>query len=352
MINGLDALPLFYEEPDPDRWLPFDRYPRRVIRRLLRRSPSPGGHRRVFLNLCAGLDRLGVPYRVNDYRWLARHPGVVACVVGKPFVLDKVDSGGPILFGAAVHSHPVDDPDLLERLPVTRVLVPGEWMRRMFEPVQGAAVHAWPVGIDTDLWHPSPNTEKDFDILLYDKVRWEHDRYDRELITPIREVLQARGLRVAIIRYGFYREEEFHALLARCRAMLFLCEHETQGIAYQQTLSAGVPILAWDRGGPWQDPAYYPDRVVFGPVTSVPYWDDRCGLTFQGLRDFEEQLDRFLERLRIGDFAPRDYVLENLTLERCAAMYLEHAAAAARAGDSDGWRADCTKRGSLQPRES
>ena len=43
--------------------------------------------------------------------------------------------------------------------------------------------------------------------------------------------------------------------------MIFLCEHETQGIAYQQALSRNVPILAWDRGGDWQDPTYYPERV-------------------------------------------------------------------------------------------
>ena len=35
--------------------------------------------------------------------------------------------------------------------------------------------------------------------------------------------------------------------------MVFLCEHENQDIAYQQALACGVPILAWDRGGYWQD---------------------------------------------------------------------------------------------------
>jgi hypothetical protein len=52
----------------------------------------------------------------------------------------------------------------------------------------------------------------------------------------------------AEIRYGFYREEEFWDLLGRSRTMIFLCASETQGIAYQQVLSCGVPILAWDRG--------------------------------------------------------------------------------------------------------
>jgi hypothetical protein len=111
--------------------------------------------------------------------------------------------------------------------------------------------------------------------------------------------------------------------------MIFVCEHETQGIAYQQALAAGVPVLAWDRGGEWRDPSYYPHRVVFGPVTSVPYFDDRCGRTFTGAEDLTDQLDVFWDGIRRHAYAPRDYVLEALTLERCAEAYLDHVRAVA-----------------------
>ena len=50
-MNPDRPLNLFYEEPDPDRWLPFDRHPRRLIRRLVRGPDQPGGAMRVFLNL-------------------------------------------------------------------------------------------------------------------------------------------------------------------------------------------------------------------------------------------------------------------------------------------------------------
>ena len=105
--------------------------------------PRPGGQTRIFLNLCAGLDKLGIPYRVNDYRYIERHPDELACIIGKPHVLDKISWRNPIMFGAAVHSHPLADPDLLDRLPVRKVLVPGEWMRQMCEPYYGEAVTAW-----------------------------------------------------------------------------------------------------------------------------------------------------------------------------------------------------------------
>jgi len=318
----VQTLNLFYEEPDLDRWLPLDRYPRRLVRRIVRGRPRAGGQARVFLNLCAGLDILGIPYRINGYRYIERHPDELACIIGKPHVLNKTHWRNPILFGAAVYSHPLADPDLLKRLPVRKILVPGEWMRQMCEPYYGDTVVDWPVGIDTDSWTRDPDNQKTFDFLLYDKVRWEHENYRATLIEPIRQELSRRGFTYSEIRYGYYQEETFREMLRRCRAMIFLCEHETQGIAYQQALACGIPILAWDRGGYWQDPEFYPHRVKFGPVTSVPYWDERCGRTFADAAEFPERLSQFC--VDLTHYSPRDYILQNLTLEICARKYLEH----------------------------
>ncbi|TZF85230.1 glycosyltransferase [Cognatilysobacter lacus] len=330
------TLDLFYAEPDPDRWLPFDRYPRRLVRRALRGKPRPGGQTRVFLNLMAGLDEIGVSYRVNDYRHARRHPDRLACIVGKPFVLDRVEWRNPILFGASVFSHPIDDPDLFARRPVRKVLVPGPWMEAMCKPYWGDRVQAWPVGIDTALWHPADPAEKSDPVLLYDKVLWDRPRREASLVQPIRDALADAGQPVVELRYGNYVEDDYLDALRRCRAMIFLCDHETQGIAYQQALSCDVPILAWDLGGPWRDPSYYPDRVMYGPVSSVPYWDDRCGLRFTDAGQFRQAWRGFIEQVRAGHFEPRQYILENLTLAGCASRYLEIARQVQADAASDG----------------
>ena len=322
----MKTLNLFYENPDPDRWLPFDRFARRIVRRLMRGPAAIGGQHRVFLNLCKGLDLLGIPYRVNDYRYARSHPQEAVGIVGKPHVLDATEWRNPILFGAAVFSHPLHDPDLLTRRPVKRILVPGEWLRRMWEPAFGEQVVSWPVGIDTAAWTPAtrlPPGERN-EVLLYDKIRWEHARHEASLIGPVRDALKEIGLATSEIRYGFYKEADFRARLDRCKAMVFLCEHETQGLAYQQALACGVPVLAWDDEGVWRDPEFYPDRVRYGPISSVPYWDDRCGVKFKFAEDFGSRLEEFLGRLDRNEFAPRDYILENLTLEQCALRYVEH----------------------------
>jgi hypothetical protein len=323
--NGM-ILNLFFEDK-ADRWFSGDRHIRRTIRRLLFGKPRLSGQVAMFLNLCAGLDRLGIRYRVNDYRYIRKHPEELACIIGRTFVLDKVKWKNPILLGVAGYNHPLDDPTLLDRLPVKTVLVPGDWAADMFRPYW-PNTEVWPVGIDTDAWAPSREHEKSVDVLVYDKINWDRDRLVPELIEPIRAQLRKEGRSFLEIRYGNYREEDFRAALSRCRSMIFLCQNESQGIAYQQALSSGVPVLAWDPGGMWKDPDYFPHKVRYEPVTSVPYWDDRCGMKFVDMASFRTAWPTFWAEQDAGGFKPREYVLESLSLEKRARQYYEFAKAA------------------------
>jgi glycosyltransferase involved in cell wall biosynthesis len=289
---------------------------------MFRGSPRPGGQMMVYLNLVKGLDKIGVPYRVNRFDYIKKHSKELACIIGKPQVLFDNEWKNPVLFGASVFSHPIDCPDLFEKYPVRKILVPGEWMRKMCEPYYSNDVQAWPVGIDTDYWKPTSIT-KDIDILIYDKVRWNHSLYEADLIIPIRRSLQESRVSFEDIRYGHYNPEQLFHKVQRAKAAIFLCEHETQGLAYQQILAAGVPILAWDRGGYWQDPSYYPHKVKYQEVSSVPYWDERCGMKFKNIREFPAVFEAFWEKMRSDQFAPREYIMENLTLEKCANTYID-----------------------------
>ena len=88
--------------------------------------------------------------------------------------------------------------------------------------------------------------------------------------------------------------------------MIFLCSHESQGIACQEAMSAGVPIFAWDPGF-----CMDPERFLWGdpviPATSVPYFDERCGLRFRDFpRTRASSLANFLETMKSGSYDPRD----------------------------------------------
>jgi len=208
-------------------------------------------------------------------------------------------------------------------------VVPGPWYADMYRPYW-PETEAWPVGIDTDLWSPSRPRDKTVDVLIYDKVHWDRERYVPELVDRVRTRLVSEGRSFVELRYGSYKEEDFQAALSCSRAMIFLCQNESQGIAYQQALSCGVPVLAWDPGGPWRDPDYFPHRVQFAPVSSVPYWDDRCGLTFADHAGFEARWAEFWAGCTSGKFDPRGYIMDNLTLEQRALQYYEIARGVAR----------------------
>ena len=274
------------------------------------------------MNLCAGLDRLGVQYGVNDYGRLGQSPTEIACVLGKPHVLARIPRATPIVLGPAMYSHPVDAPNLFAQHDIRGLLVPCEWMRQMCEPEWGTKVQVWPVGIDTEGWVPQEKTSKDIDVLVYDKIRWQREEYG-PLLDAISRHLNSTKLATRTVRYGFYRENDFRDLVSRSRAMIYLCEHETQGIALLQTLSSDVPVFAWDRRGYWQDPKYFPSRVKFAPVTTVPYWDDRCGATFGDATEFDRGFSSFWQSVHGGRFSPRSYVVEHLTLEKGARHYLD-----------------------------
>ncbi len=316
----MSCLNIVYLEPESDRWLPFDRYPRRFVRRLVR-NERPSGHKKVFWNLVKGLEAAGIPHRVNDVRHIEKNPEEPVCLLGKPFVLDEYKWKNPILLGPCIFSHPCDHPDLLQDSRIERMIVPCEWNRAMWAEGYGDRVVAWPVGIDTDNWVPLKQQEKQTDVLLYNKIRWECERFDRELAQPIRNELDRHKLSWVEIRYGAYEEDELRKLVRQCRSVVFLCEHETQGIALQEMLAADLPAYVWERRGFWQDPNYYPERVQFQPVSTVPYWDKRCGDTFAGLDEFRTGLSGFMERVGGEGFDPRSFVLESLTLDKCAREY-------------------------------
>lgn len=308
----IKPLNIFYEEPNPDRWIRFDRYPRNIVRRLLRGKQRPGGVMMIVLNLIKGLEKIGVPYRLNDYIYIKKHPEEIACIIGKPHVLFDRKWVNPVILGAGIYSHPVDYPDLFKTYPnVKRLLVPGEWMRQMFEPYYGDKVLAWPTGIDTDDWQPLVG-DKPIDFLIYDKIRGGGGH--------ITKTLDQHNLSHLNITYGTYTHKDLKDKLAQCKAVIFLSESETQGLAYQQILATNTPILAWDRGGYWKDPEYYPHKAKYAPVSSVPYWDERCGNKFSDILNFEEALKEFLTNIK--SYKPREYITENLSLEKCAYNYL------------------------------
>ena len=57
------------------------------------------------------------------------------------------------------------------------------------------------------------------------------------------------------------------------------------------------------------------------PATTIPYWDERCGEYFYNINELEDKFNLFLSKLET--YKPREYILENLSMEVCEQKLIE-----------------------------
>lgn len=312
---------------DTPRWVPGDQYPRAMLRALLRpwRGRPPGGLAKVTTNLCLGLEQIGQPYVLHRSPVPPPAGALVGILHGPHDLVRRVASAAPCVTGVGVFDFPDQWPSFFADTRAAFHLQACEWAAAYYRPAFRDRLRIWPVGIETGKHRPRPEVAKEFDFLVYDKLRWPAEHPEPNILSRSLAELDRRGLRYQVIGYGRYpkgKENSYHALLARSRAVLFLCENETQGIAYNEAMSMNVPLLAWDPGR-WLDPNRHTHGLSDCPATSVPYFDERCGERFSSMAALPAALDLFLERLRDGAYRPRDYVLEHLELGDCARRYVD-----------------------------
>lgn len=312
--------------PDQPRWIPFDQYPRALVRALLRpiRGTPPMGLSKWCGNLCLGLDRIGHPYRLHRKPDLPPGDDILGILNGSIDQIRPVAVKRRCVIGVGGINYPDEWPTLFTDSRAVFHLQNCEWAAALYYPAYGERERTCVVGIDTDTYAPRPTVAKEFDFLIYNKVRWPGELPEPDLYQRCLAELDRRRLSYVEVRYGRYpggKEGAYHDLVARSRAMLFLCENETQGIAYNEALSMDVPILAWNPGC-WLDPTRHAHHLSHCHASSVPYWDDRCGEQFVRLEELSPVLDRFLDRQRRGGYRPRDFALETFDLGRCARHYV------------------------------
>lgn len=320
---GRDVL-LFFEDRDRDTFVRGDRRLRRRLRKatafLRPKKQKISGFELSFILLRRALTEAGHTVHVNKFRLARRNPTFPIGICGYTHILDHWNLPNPAVLGPGLFDHPKQAPQLLDDRRFGAYIAFCDWMRDMFASIYPyAKIDLWFGGIDLKEWPDTSAATKDIDVLVYDKIRWNRTTLVPQLLDPIIAELGARGLRFEIVRYGAYTHESYRDLLSRSRSMTFLCEHETQGMAYQEALACNVPVLAWDQGF-WLDPnrpQWEPEPV---PASSVPYFADSCGDRFTGPADFPEVLARFWDRL--ATFTPRAWVEKNLSLAESAKRYL------------------------------
>lgn len=259
-------------------------------------NDQPRGPGKVRDNLLKGLESLDVKVYHNQERnhtgWLH---GIPSASFPKHWLL------GPNLF-----TLPNDAPP--EVWNVRRnIVVNCDWVKDVYAALFRnwnivVNMSVWAVGIDTEKFKPQKGQRKK--CLVY------HKRGSENNLKLILETLTSLKIDYIVLKYGEYSEEE---LMSACGESLFAILNtatESQGIAYQEILSMGIPCYVIDKEV-WDD-----RPEVSCPASSAPYFDNRCGIKHNNLSRLSEFLDR------LSTFKPRDYILDNLTLEKCASEYI------------------------------
>ena len=182
-----------------------------------------------------------------------------------------------------------------------KIIAPSEWVKNKFItkfnlPEEKLAV--WPVGIEEFNNIREPN----YDCLIYFKRR------DQSELDAVKQFLDRKNLTYKMVQYGGYGEDGFKQLINSAKFCFLINGTESQGIAVQEIMSMGVPIIAWDIKE-WLDQgeAY---RV---PATSIPYWDERCGEVFFNIDDLEVTFSKFYATL--DQYDPKAFIKDNLSFE-------------------------------------
>ena len=262
----------------------------------------------AFEGLRDALRTAGHTVRINDFRAARRNPAYPIGVAGYPSVLDQVRLPNPMIFGPGDPGYPDTAADLAAQPNCRRIIQPCDWFVEYYRPYCGDKMLRCPIGLDLTELEDTSGYEKTVDVLIYDKIRWYRDTLVDAVRDRLIRHLDAAGLTHRTLVYGHHTKSSYFDHLRQARAMAFLCEHETQGLACEEALAMGVPVFAWEEGklvDPLQIPFAKPDLTV----SSVPYFDDRCGSVFT-LTEMEPAFDRFWAQR--ASFRPRDYIAEAL----------------------------------------
>jgi hypothetical protein len=306
-----------------DRWVKGDRLVRPLIRRIIRgRQTRLSGMQRVVHNFLKGLEAKGIKYNYNQPIFTKRNDKIISFGMGRQGLLG-IKKSNPLI-AAIGFPFPAEIPDLCNSYNVKKYLQHSDWIldyTRSANIYPSDIFDLWPAGINTDEWYPVKTATKTTDILIYNKIRWNKEKMNLAIRQPIINLLNTLGLTFKELVYGNYYPGEYMIALQQCKGMIFLVEHESQGIACQECLSSDIPIFAWDQGY-CLDPDTFKNNKPIVPATSIPFFDERCGTKFKDFQEFEMKFQIFWEAAINEKYRPREYIMENLTLEKSAEKML------------------------------
>ena len=242
------------------------------------------GPEKVVRNTIEALKEESIDFSINEnkysFNFLMQYQHEIAhkkhselehnsCVIGPQFW--PFDSYGKFLIG---------NPNYYNK-----IIAPSRWVKDLFVnklllPSNKVGVWAAPIKA------PDISEKQSIDCLIYYKNR------PIEHLEKVKSFLSTKKFTYLELNYGNYNQNDFKDALSKVRFCIIIDNTESQGIAIQEMMAVGKPLLVWDVKE-WD---YMGDEYKI-PASSVPYWSDDCGEKFYNVDELEFTFDKFYDKM-------------------------------------------------------
>lgn len=166
-----------------------------------------------------------------------------------------------------------------------------------------------PVGIDSETQilknkHES-KVNKENDCLIYLKAQKKTE------LNSILKNLKSKNKSYKIFEYGKYSNSKLINIAKSSRFGIVLGRTESQGIGINELMSTDLPLYVID-----STENHFNNKVYEG--TTVPYWDETCGMKIEGIENFDNNFSQFLQNVEKQKYQPNQFIVNKLSYE---AMY-------------------------------
>lgn len=271
------------------------------------------GHFAVTRSLIEGLKGINAHFNYNPLRYsqLADTVIVLAGVrtLRQAIRLKQAGRIKRLFAGPNIVVFSSDHDSILAAPEIDHIITPCEWVINVYaedHPLLSSRSFAWPAGVDTTYWQPSPRAKRGR-ILIFEK----QNKGPVPALEPYVQHMREGGWEVDVIKYGSFTHVQYREMLQESCLMIGFVVCESQGIAWAEAWSMDVPTLIWKR-----TKNTYCEREYKN--STAPYLCIENGLFFDDFEDFKLKFAYWASHQE--QFSPRDWVLENMSDEVCASV--------------------------------
>ena len=256
------------------------------------------GPEKVVRSTIEALTQEGIDFSINEdkysYNFLLQYQHEVAhkkheslehdsCIIGPQFW--PFDFYGKFL---------IENPQFYKKL-----IAPGYWVKdklvnKLHVPSNKVSIWAAPIKA------PDIIDNISIDCLIYHKSR------SNENLEKVKTFLDSKKITHTQLSYGGYSQNDFKDALAKVRFCIIIDNTESQGIAIQEMMAVGKPLLVWDVKK-WD----YMGKEYVVSASSVPYWSDDCGEKFFNSNELEFTFNKFYDKM--DEYDPKKLINSELS---------------------------------------